>query len=269
MTIDHLAAYGFEIPCFGAHFSTLRLIGRIAAPLFFFAITESVKHTRSRKKLLLRLYLGAVGTGLFVAVTNLMFHDSIGRFSQSNILCDYLYTALYIILIENMIKGSKERQWKQVFLAAAGIAATAIPHFIALAVYEFPYSKYGLAPETVWTIQDFAGSFVFSPLAAEYTILFVVMGILMYFAGNKYGKAAVLVVFSLFCYVGGNVEALKYTFIGTVLGYPQYYMILAVPFILLYNGERGRGSKYFFYVYYPAHRYVISIAAFVYRLLAG
>ena len=112
MTIDHLAAYGFEIPCVGAHFSTLRLIGRIAAPLFFFAITESVKHTRSRKKLLLRLYLGAVGTGLFVAVTNLMFHDSIGRFSQSNILCDYLYTALYIILIENMIKGSKERQWK-------------------------------------------------------------------------------------------------------------------------------------------------------------
>ena len=37
MTIDHLAAYGFEIPVFAAHFNTLRVIGRIAAPLFFFA----------------------------------------------------------------------------------------------------------------------------------------------------------------------------------------------------------------------------------------
>ncbi len=48
MTMDHLAAYGFEIPFFGAHFNTFRIIGRIAAPLFFFALTESVKHTRSR-----------------------------------------------------------------------------------------------------------------------------------------------------------------------------------------------------------------------------
>lgn len=62
MTIDHLAAYGFEIPVFGAHFDTLRIIGRIAAPLFFFALTESVKHTRSKVRLILRLYLGAVGT---------------------------------------------------------------------------------------------------------------------------------------------------------------------------------------------------------------
>jgi hypothetical protein len=268
MTIDHLAAYGFEIPVFGAHFNTLRIIGRIAAPLFFFAITESVKHTRSRKKLLLRLYLGAVGTGLFVAITNLLFHNSIGRFLQSNILHDYLYTALYIILIEQIISGFKEKQWKQSLLAFAGIVATCIPHFIAWGIYEFPYANYGFSPETVWTIRDFAGSFVVSPLGAEYTILFIIMGILMYFAGNKYGKAAVLVLFGCLCYFGYNIEFLRNSF-GAVLGYPQYYMIFAVPFILLYNGEKGRGSKYFFYVYYPVHRYIISVAAFILKRVAG
>ena len=268
MTIDHLAAYGFEIPVFDAHFTTMRIIGRIAAPLFFFALTESVKHTRNRKRFLLRLYLGAVGTGLFVAITNLLFHDSIGRFFPSNILCDYIYTALYIILIEHIIEGIKTKQWKQSLLALTGIAATGIPHLIAWGFYEFPYGKYGLSPETVWTIQDFAGSFVFSPLAAEYTILFVIMGILMYFAGNKYGKAAVLVLFSCLCYFGGNIDFLRNS-VGAVLGYPQYYMIFAVPFILLYNGEKGRGSKYFFYVYYPVHRYLISVAAWIYRLIVG
>jgi len=266
MTIDHLAAYGFEIPVFGAHFDTLRIIGRIAAPLFFFALTESVKYTRSKTKLILRLYLGAVGTGLFVAVTNLLFHDSIGRFAQSNILCDYIYTALYIVLIEQIIEGIRKKQWKQSLFAVAGILATGIPHAIVWFIYEFPYVKYGFSPETVWTIQDFAGSFIFSPLAAEYTILFVLMGILMYFAGNKYGKAAVLVLFSCLCYFGGKMAMLNHSFVIPILGYPQYYMIFAVPFILLYNEEKGRGSKYFFYVYYPVHRYVISVAAFVYRL---
>lgn len=267
MTIDHLAAYGFEIPVFRAHYDMLRIVGRIAAPLFFFALTESVKHTRSRKKLLLRLYLGAVGTGLFVAVTNFLFHDSIGQFAQSNILCDYLYTALYIILIEHIIEGIRKKQWKQSLLAAAGILATGIPHAIVWTVYEFPYAKYGLAPETVWTIQDFVGSFVFSPLAAEYTMIFIVMGILMYFAENKYGKAAVLVLFSCLCYFGGKFSILNQSFVISIFGYPQYYMIFAVPVMLLYNGEKGRANKYFFYVYYPVHRYLIAVATFVYRLI--
>ena len=267
MTIDHLGAYGFEIPVFKAHYDMLRIIGRMAAPLFFFALTESVKYTRSRKKLLLRLYLGAVGTGLFVAITNLLFHDSIGRFVQSNILCDYIYTALYIVLIEHIMEGIRQKQWKRSLLAVLGILATGIPHAIVWTIYEFPYAKYGLASEKVWTIQDFAGSFVFSPLVAEYTIVFIIMGILMYFVKNKYGKAAVLVLFSCLCYFGGKMSMLNHSFVIPVFGYPQYYMILAVPVMLLYNGEKGRGSKYFFYVYYPVHRYLIAVAAFVYRLI--
>ena len=39
----------------------------------------------------------------------------------------------------------------------------------------------------------------------------------------------------------------------------QCFMILALPLLLLYNGERGKGHKNFFYVYYPAHIYVLYV----------
>ena len=45
-------------------------------------------------------------------------------------------------------------------------------------------------------------------------------------------------------------------------------MALALPFMLLYNGQRGRGPKWFFYIYYPAHRYVISVVETAVQVLS-
>ena len=269
MTIDHLAAYGFEIPIFYAHYNLLRTIGRLAAPLFFFVLTESIAHTRSKPKFLLRLYLAAVGVGLFTTVTNYFFGDAIGRFAQSNILFDYFYTALYIILIEQIILAVKEKSLKRGLLAFSGIAAVGIMCLLCVLVDTISYSKLGLIPEHIWLLQDLLTSFIASPFGPSYTILFILMGILMYFAKNKYGKAAVLVLVSGICYFGWNFEFLHNSIIGLVIGGNQPYMVFAVPFILLYNGEKGKGQKYFFYLYYPLHRYAISIAVYIYRLSAG
>ena len=38
MTLDHLAAYGGNIPIFGAYYLPLRTVGRMAAPLFLFVL---------------------------------------------------------------------------------------------------------------------------------------------------------------------------------------------------------------------------------------
>lgn len=269
MTLDHLAAYGFEIPIFDTYFNQLRLIGRLAAPLFFFVLTESISHTRSKSKFLLRLYLAAVGVGLFTAITNFFFGDTIGRFAHSNILFDYFYTALYIILIEQIVLAVKEKCLKRGLFAVSGIVATGVVHLLCVLLDNLNFSAFGSNYELVWLMQDLMASFLDSPLGVSYTILFVLMGVLMYFAKNKYGKAAVLVLFSAICYFGWNFEFLHNSPIGSVLGGNQPFMVLAVPFILLYNGEKGKGQKYFFYLYYPLHRYVISIAVYIYQLFAG
>ena len=278
MTIDHLGAYGFEIPIFSTYNNQLRLIGRIAMPLFLFVVTESIRYTRSRRKFLLRLYLGAVGVGLFVTVTNYLFADSVGSFIQSNIIYTYFYVALYVTLLEGLISGFREKNKRKLFANAAGILGTCIAHWLWKFLVTIPFMDYGMDLRHAIMLDELFASFVCSPLEVEYSFLFVLMGIAMYFAGNKYGKAAVLAVFSGICYVGGYVFVLAWeipavmwifnTFgLHFVVGYLQYYMILAVPFLLLYNGKKGRTDKWFFYAYYPLHRYAISVAVYLYQLL--
>ena len=46
----------------------------------------------------------------------------------------------------------------------------------------------------------------------------------------------------------------------------DFLLILVVPFILLYNGERGpsnKFNKYLFYVFYPLHLWLLAIIEYV------
>ncbi|GCD11582.1 hypothetical protein Ctaglu_32050 [Clostridium tagluense] len=46
----------------------------------------------------------------------------------------------------------------------------------------------------------------------------------------------------------------------------DFLFITAVPFMILYNGERGvnnKFSKYLFYVFYPLHLWILAIMEFV------
>ncbi len=57
MTIDHIYYFGTTLRTMP---EIMTLIGRIAAPIFVFFVGEGFAHTRSRKKYLLRLYIGGV-----------------------------------------------------------------------------------------------------------------------------------------------------------------------------------------------------------------
>ena len=55
------------------------------------------------------------------------------------------------------------------------------------------------------------------------------------------------------------------TTINMLMFNSDFMLFTVIPFILMYNGERGlnnKFSKYFFYVFYPAHLWIIGIIGY-------
>jgi hypothetical protein len=50
-------------------------------------------------------------------------------------------------------------------------------------------------------------------------------------------------------------------FLDVVYGILQMLIVLAIPILYQYNGQRGKwkGMKWFFYVYYPLHMIILGL----------
>ncbi len=104
---------------------------------------------------------------------------------------------------------------------SCGLALLAISGTIFLTIF---------AP-SAWPNTDFA---------IDYGIAGVALPVLIYFAPSKWWK--------LLATTAGIVM------LAMALIPMQWWALLSLPFIALYNGERGKlKMKYFFYIFYPAH----------------
>lgn len=249
MTLDHIGAYQ-TITQNRTINDGLRIIGRIAAPLFLFMVVEGFRHTRNKFQYLLRLYVA----GTAIEVVNRVIAKAMGVFEFGNILPMLFYTALFIFCIEHIVNNRNNK--KIVCLAVCGLIIPFLFYILNIILLENEY-------DTAWYIISI---FFPSPMHVDYSILFVVMGVAWYFINNRAINCAIFAVLSLTCMIVpasfffGNFP---YVFmphffnIFALFANTQWCMCLAIPFMLLYNGEKGHSLKYLFYVYYPIHVYVL------------
>lgn len=262
MTIDHIGAYGFEIPIIGQYYSFFRSIGRLAAPIFLFVLCESIRHTKSKKHFLLRLYLTGVAVGIFFTIFNLLFGSQVGYYTYSNTLFTFMYVVLFVQCLETAKLTVRKRDLHHCKNLA-----------FLLLLLTLPSLMYSLSIQCVSTnmpseyrllLHSAILSIFPSVLHIDYGFTFVILGALIYFAKTKKKQCATLGLFCCVCIIGANIARqnpelyVGSSFASTFFDFRQCLMIFSLIPIALYNGTKGRGGKIAFYLYYPIHQVVIT-----------
>lgn len=257
MTIDHVAIYLWNIPYIESVHVLLRLIGRISAPLFLYLITVGMIHTRNKRNYVLRLYLCCVAMG----ISNLLFKVLFDMKITGNIFPTLFYTAFFIFLLQNILSAVKNQKYSTSILYLTGVCFP----FLCYLLYQFTHRGIvkifsDLTSQNVFLIQDAVNAFFPNIITIEYSVLFVFIGVLFYFLKNRSAQCSMFFIMCVICFAG-TTWAESYGAFSDFFMHNQYWMVLSIPFIWLYNGKKGNGHKNFFYIYYPAHQWILALAS--------
>lgn len=174
----------------------LRLIGRIAFPIFCFLLVEGAIHTRNIKKYMARLAVFALVSEI---PFDLAFHNQPFYWDNQNVFLTLLFGLVAIWIL----KESKGEIWR---LPVAFL----LPAFVA----ECCHTDYGAAG------------------VAVIILMYILRGVPWLRFLACYGVLVFMSILEVPC-------------------------LLSFVLIALYNGERGRQPRYFFYGFYPGHLLVL------------
>ncbi|MGL4738617.1 MAG: TraX family protein [Cellulosilyticaceae bacterium] len=234
MTFDHIASFlwgAFDIPIW------FNWLGRLSAPIFIFIVAEGFYHTSNRKKYMLRLYLWSVGMALGNSLMNSVFPNPNG-----SIIINNIFATMFLITV--CLYGIERIKEKKI---VSGIALIGLP--FVLSGLLFLFMNMGML-----SIFKFMMLFVPTALTVEGGFVWLALGIGCYLLrGKKVGLSIFYILLSAFNF--WVVAGAGLTYENLFLLNFQWLMVFALPFMLAYNGEKGRSMKYFFYLYYPLHCY--------------
>lgn len=215
MVLDHVGVILFP------DVAILRVLGRLAFPLFAFMIAEGCRHTKHKWR-----YFGSVFGVAVLCQTVLYLYN---RSLEMNVLFTFSISILLTYALQwfaRLFFALETRAWLRLtvlFVLLFGIGGVLILDLFV----DLDYGAVGCL----------------LPLFAA----------VPYLGDNKGkgGKGAHLVSVVTF---GVGVLLLS-----LVQGNIQFYSLFALPLLLVYSGARGRVRlKYFFYVFYPLHLLLIE-----------
>ena len=226
-----------------AHFDAplwLTMLGRPVFPIFLFLIAESFHYTRNRKKLLLRLLIASQ----LMTIVNLLLnsyilpnHDII---LINNAFSTFFISVLYMLFYEIFKDGIKQKSAKKII---GSLVLASLPILVVIPIGYIAF--YENSP--LWLIR--ALSLIPNAVIVEGGTVMVFLGF-MFYALRPWRWAQALVLLAL--------SVLQFIVDPTSI---QWMMVFAIVPIFLYNGEKGRSMKNFFYIGYPLHIYLLYILA--------
>ncbi len=256
----------------------LQWIGRLSAPLFFYCMAWSLDKTGDKRLYFKRLYFCSVGMAAFNLILSVVVEKTgLVTAVTTNMFASLFAGALFIEFLEYAKRYPKRGKrmlrsflfWQ---LAFAGLWAV---------LYELagvPYAFLNLASAAVG-----------SALTCEGAFMYVLMGVAFYYTKEDKKKLSIaylaicLIFFvnsafglwgRIFMLLGSDIMvAIMEILTGLVLWGAsfrplfdvshmlnndfQWMMIAALPLLLCCNGKKDRSFKYFYYIFYPAHVYML------------
>lgn len=227
MLLDHL------VPLLPLQFGDpIHMITRCVAVFFAFMAVEGFHYTRNRKNYLLRLYVWAaimfVGNTL---INTLIIKDPM-YYSYNNIFLTLAIGVSILTLID--FAKHKKKPVSKISLSVLAIILTVA-------------TVLGLIPAEggIVVIPFMLLSYFFRDTPRKRDISYLVLAI----------PLVILPLLGLPDYSFNTIRMM-------LEGNPDFLFILVIPFIHLYNGKKGSdnpGFKYLFYVFYPAHLWIITL----------
>lgn len=215
--------------------------GRPVATLFFFISVEGFTHTRNKEQYLKRLWLGF----LIMNIGNYLVQHffSVGNLGlMNNIFSDLFVAVLSMYGIELIKEGYKAKQYGTLF---KGILCILIPLLLSAII---------LLAMTNGSMSILMIGYVLpSTILSENSIMVYLATLLYLFRKNRVLQCVAIAVVGAL-YAGTDITTMFTT-------NTQWMMVLAIIPIALYNGQKGKGMKQFFYIFYPAHIWILYIIA--------
>ncbi len=232
MLLDHVGLYFPNAP------GWFRWLGRGAYPLFLFCMAQGYAHTRNRKRYLLQMYLMSLFMTAFRLALDASFPTENG-YGNHNIFVPLLLTGVCISAVELFQQDRRKGALLLGGVAAGQMVFYLLPFFLPAAQ--------GLSGDVLTGI-------VPNLAVNEFGFEFAALGAAFYFLRER--KDALCAVYLLFCIYQFSYEMTRY---GMAV---QWMMIIALPLLLRYNGQKGPGWKWFFYAFYPLHTCGLFLLAY-------
>jgi len=212
MVVDHIGYLFFP------DMQILRILGRIAFPVFAYMIAQGCRYTRNKWK-----YLGSIAALAFLCQMVYYLYDG------STFMC-VLVTFTVSIVLTYAMTAWKESMWdKSCSILQKGLYFLLWMLTIGIVyglnqVLTIDYGFWGCMTPMVISLFQPTGKYPEKLSAFDRNIVHV------------------------------GMMAFALVFLGKQMGGMQMYALLSVPLLLLYSGKRGAWNlKYFFYIFYPLH----------------
>ncbi len=230
MTIDHTGMILFP------DITWMRIIGRIAMPVYAFMIAEGCYYTRSRLKYFLTIF----GFGIGCQAVRFIFA---GDHYQSILITFSMSVGIIYLLQESSkaIEDSGERGMGRVFFFT-GLLVLAIAAAAFICNGSWPLS-------------------LLNGFNVDYGLTGVLMPVVIYLPVLACHEKDIRCL-------NMQVLAAAVWIIPLSLAHAniQWWSMLSVIFLLMYNGKRGKYRlKYLFYVYFPAHQGILYLLDYLIR----